>query len=332
MTKFRWLLLICITGLVILIAWSGWKIESQVIIKVAAPLNRNHPTASSLIIFKEQMEKRSNGEIQVDIFFDSQLGSADETLNLARMGDVEMALISSAILLPYVPVANAVAMPFIWEGPDHQRRVMNGEVGDRLRNYARPSGIEILAYLDSGTRNISSTRGPIEKPGDLQGMKIRVMGQPLMFATMNALGASAMSLNMGEVFTALQMGVVDGWENNPTTIASYRMWETGATYFAWTHHLSLPDLLVASRPYYEQLTDQQRQWLTESITITEQVQRNRWEESEMRSIERMKKAGMSISEVDLDAFRDKVQPLYKEYTIRYGDQFAELVELIQLER
>ncbi len=332
MTTFRWILLVGTTGLVLLIVWSGWQTEPHHVIKVAAPLNRDHPTASSLLVFKEHIEKQSNGEIRVDVFFDSQLGSADETLNLARMGDIDIALISSAVLLPYVPEANAVAMPFIWEGPEHQRRVMNGEVGERLRIYARPSGIEILTYLDSGTRNISTTRGPIEKPEDLSGMKIRMMGQPLMFATMNILGASAMSLNMGEVFTGLQMGVVDGWENNPTTIASYRMWETGAIYFAWTHHFSLPDLLIAGQPFYERLTDQQRQWVYEAISITTRVQHERWEESERNSVERMRQAGMVISEVDLDAFRERVQPLYEEYKSRYGERFAELVDLILSEQ
>jgi len=332
MTKFRWFLIICVAGLTGLIIHGSITVEKQNIIKVTAPLNRDHPTASSLLVFKEKMEEFSNGEFEVRIFFDSQLGSADQTLNLARMGDVEMALISSAVMVPYVHEINAIAMPFIWEGSEHQRRVLDGEVGDRLRRYARPKGIEILGFLDSGTRNISNSRRPIEKPEDLQGMNIRVMGQPLMFATMGAIGASAMSLNMGEVYTGLQMGVVDGWENNPTTIASYRMWETGTVYYSWTHHLSLPDLLIAGRPFIDSLTEEQMRWVTEAVEATIQVQRELWEMSEKLSIRRMEEAGMIINDVDLESFRARVQPLYEQYFLKYGDEFTDLVALIQMEQ
>ena len=329
MSKFRWFLVICFLGFAALVVWGMMRQDDERIIKVAAPLNRDHPTASSLLVFKEKMESLSQGEIQVHVFFDSQLGGAEETLNLARMGDVEMALISSVVLTPYVPEVNAVVMPFIWDGPDHQQRVLDGEVGERLRSYARPRGLEILGYLDSGTRNISNSRRSIYSPEDLRGLNIRVIGQPIMFATMGALGAGAMSLNMGEVFTGLQMGVVDGWENNPTTIASYRMWETGAVYFSWTHHLSLPDLLIAGRPFYESLSDQEREWLGQAIQATVEIQREQWQISEERSIKRMAEAGMIINEVDLDAFRLRVQPIYEEYYQRYGDRFRQLVALIQ---
>lgn len=329
MSKFRWFLLVCVFVLVNMIFWSTLGSEPQRVIKVTVPLNRDHPTASSLLVFKEKLENLSNGDFKVNIFFDSQLGSADETLNLARMGDVEITLISTAVLSPYIPELNAVAMPFIWEGPEHQQQVLDGIVGDRLREYGRSMNIEILGFLDAGTRNISNIHRPIEKPEDLRGMIIRVMGQPLMFATMNALGASAISLNMGEVYTGLQMGVVDGWENNPTTIASYRMWETGATYFSWTHHLSLPDVLVAGRPFYKKLSEEERKWVSESISATVQVQRERWRESEQQSLNQMNQAGMKINEVDLEPFRKNVQPLYEEYYVRYGKNFKDLVDVIQ---
>jgi len=328
MTPFRWFLMVVVAVLGGMALLAASRPDGVPTVKIAAPLNRDHPTAASLLLFKERLEALSNQTMRVEVFFDSSLGSAEQTLELSRIGDVEMVLISTAVLIPYVPEANAVAMPFIWSDSQHQFRAMDGQVGEILRQRARSKNIEILGYLDAGTRNITTRRGPIEKPEDLRGMSIRVMGSPLMVATIDALGASANALNMGEVYSALQMGVIDGWENNPTTIAAYRMWETGCRYFAWTHHFSLPDLLVAGEPFYSRLTEEQRAWVQQAATETIAHQRRLWQESEEHSLDRMREAGMIINEVDVHAFRQTVRPLYERYYERYGSDFEQLCELI----
>jgi tripartite ATP-independent transporter DctP family solute receptor len=329
MSWFRGFLILIALGLGAIAVYAGINRPQGILVKVAAPLNRAHPSAASLLYFQERLEELSGGAMTVDLFFNSQLGSASESLELCRMGDVEMTMVSVSELTPYVPLANAIAMPFIWEDTDHQFRALDGEIGAVIRREARPRGMEVLAYLDAGTRNITTLTGPIERPEDLSGMNIRVLPSPLMVATIQAIGAGAMVLNMGEVYTGLQMGVIDGWENNPTTIATYRMWETGCIYFAWTHHLSLPDLLIAGGPFYESLDEQQRQWLEQAAVETGLKQRELWLESEERSLQQMKENGMYINEVDPDAFRDRVQPLYEEYFRRYGAEFRALCEQIE---
>lgn len=297
-------------------------------IKIGTVLPESHPTAAALKHFKRRIDELSGGRMKVDIFYNSQLGSADEVLELCRMGDVEMAQVSAAILGIYVRSSHVLAMPFIWRDSEHQTRVLDGPVGEIIRDHARELGMEILGYLDAGTRNISTKKGPITRPEDLRGLKIRVMNSPLMVSTIDALGASAMALNQGEVYTALQMGVIDGWENNPMTILTFRTFEAGCKYFAWTRHFSIPDMLVAGAPFLRRLTPQEREWVKTAARETVIEQRRMWRESEEQAIAELQAAGMTFSEVDPEPFRVRVKGIYAQYERRYGEEFARLVKMV----
>lgn len=301
---------------------------APLVIKMGTVLPESHPTAAALRVFRDRIEALSGGSMTAHLFFSSALGDADETIELCRMGDVEMAQVSAANLSVYAPLANALAMPFIWDGPEHQFRALDGEVGRIVREHVAPLGIEILGYFDAGTRNISTRRGPIRTPADLRGMKIRVMNAPLMVATIDALGGSAVAMNQGEVFTALQMGVIDGWENNPMTVATFRMYETGCIHFAWTRHFSIPDCLVAGRSFLDRLTDVQRGWVIRAAADTVAAQRRMWRESEEQALEQMRTGGMKFNEVQAGLFRDRVRGIYEEYARRYGGEFRSLCDLI----
>ncbi len=298
-------------------------------IKIGTVLPESHPTAASLTHFKQRIEELSGGRMRADIFYNSQLGSADEVLELCRMGDVEMAQVSAAILGVYVRSSHALAMPFIWRDSEHQARVLDGQVGRIIQDHARELGMEILGYFDAGTRNVSTKKNPITKPEDLRGLKIRVMNSPLMVSTIDALGASATALNQGEVYTALQMGVIDGWENNPMTILTFRTFEAGCKYFAWTRHFSIPDMLVAGEPFLRSLTPQQQEWVETAARETVLKQRQMWRESESEALAELQKAGMVFNEVDPELFRERVAGIYAEYENRYGEEFKRLVEMIR---
>ncbi len=298
------------------------------VIKIGTVLPESHPTAAALKVFRERIEALSGGTMTAHLFFSSALGDADEVIELCRMGDVEMAQVSAANLSVYAPLANALAMPFIWSGPEHQFRALDGEVGRIIREHIAPLGLEVLGFFDAGTRNISTRKGPILAPADLAGMKIRVMNAPLMVAAIDALGGSAVAMNQGEVFTALQMGVIDGWENNPMTVATFRMYETGCIHFAWTRHFSIPDCLVAGRPFLGRLTDAQRGWVTQAAVDTVAAQRRMWRESEEKALEQMRAGGMQFNEVRAELFRQRVRGIYDEYARRYGEEFRALCDLI----
>jgi len=298
-------------------------------VKVGSVLSVAHPTVRALSFLEKRLEELSGGRFDVVIFPASQLGGQDQMLDGCRTGDVQMTQISAAVVSEYVPLANALSMPFIFRDSDHQVRVLEGEPGRRIAEQAREVGLEILGYLDSGTRNITTRRGPIEKPEDLRGMKIRVMDSKVMVRTINALGASAVAMNQGEVFTALQQGVLDGWENNPQTVVDQRMYETGCIYFAWTRHFAIPDVLMASKVFLDRLTPEERGWVEQAVRETIEMQRGMWQAETIKALEIMRENGMKINDVDLAPFQARVDPIYREYYAKFGDEFRELCETIR---
>lgn len=323
---------ICIP--VVILALSGCKPADApgsrpLPVKLGSVLSATHPTVQSLKFFEKRLEELSGGRFDVIVFPASQLGSQDNMIDGCRTGDVQLAQVSTATLAEYVPLANALSMPFIFRSPEHQARVLDGPAGSMLDERSQAIGVEVIGFLDSGTRNITTKKGPIRRPEDLRGLKIRVMDSKLMVETVNALGASAVAMNQGEVFTALQQGVIDGWENNPQTIVDFRMYETGCTHFAWTRHLAIPDVLIASKAWLDGLTEEQRGWILAAGKETVQMQRALWRTETEKALATMMEKGMRINEVDATAFQSRVDAIYKEYNERNGESFRALCELIR---
>lgn len=299
------------------------------LIKLGTVLPDSHPTVQAMRFFKDRVESLSGGRLKVNLFPSSQLGSADEMTDGCRTGDVEMAQISAAVLAEYIPLANALSMPFIFRDAEHQARVLDGEVLTMLNLRAGELGLEVLGFLDAGTRNITTKKGPITSPDDLRGLKIRVMDAKLMVDSINALGASAVAMNQGEVFTALQQGLLDGWENNPQTIVTFRMYETGCVYYAWTRHLSIADLFLASRRFLDSLGGEERAWFDQALDETIDKQRAIWKEETEKALALMSDKGMRINELDTAPFRARVEPIYDKYSRLYGEEFRLLCERIR---
>ncbi len=154
-----------------------------------------------------------------------------------------------------VPEVNVFNMPFVFRDIAHMRAVIDGPIGEELlaRISASPAKLVAIAWMDGGSRNLY-TKKPVRQPADLKGQKIRMMGNPLFVDTMNAMGGNGISMGYGEVFTALQTGVVDGAENNAPSYFTSNHYSTGAKYYTQTHHLIIPEILVVSRVTWDKLS------------------------------------------------------------------------------
>ncbi len=299
------------------------------VIKLGTILPDSHATVKVMKVFRERVEQLSGGRMRVHLFSSGQLGNVDEMIDGCRTGDIEVAQNSVGVLAEYIPIANALSMPFIFRDSEHQARVLDSSVGDLIRQRCELLGIELLGFLDAGTRNITTKKAPVQTPADLSGMKIRVMDARLMVDSINALGASAVAMNQGEVFTALQQGVLDGWENNPPTVATFRMYESGCIYYTWTRHLAIPDILIASKRFMSELNDQERTWVRTAAAETVAEQRRMWQEETQLALDQMAQHGMKFNDVDRELFRARVQPVYEKYYRKYGDEFRTLCEQIR---
>lgn len=301
----------------------------KVIMKAASVLPAEHPSSQALEFMKKRLGELSGGSMEVRLFLNSQLGDATESVESCQNGNTEMVFASVAPLSQFVPELNALSMPFIFRDKAHEYAVVDGPIGERLSKKLEPVGLHNLCYFDAGSRNLMTKKGPINRPEDLKGMKIRVMPSKVMIDTINALGASAVAMGQGEVYGALQTGVLDGWENNAPTCLSFKMHETGCIYYAATRHLAVPDLLLVNKGFYDKLTPEQRGFLDQAAKETVAKQRELWKADETKAIEELKAKGMKFNDVDVGIFAERAKSVYEEAHQKYGEEFQEICVAIK---
>ena len=299
------------------------------VLKVASALPQEHPSSKALAFFQNTLNEISGGQIEVRLFLNGQLGSTIETLESCQCGNIEAVYTSAASLAQFAPRLNVFCMPFIFRDTEHAYAVLDGPVGNEIAAPLKDIGLRHLGYFDAGSRNIMTKRGPVQTPEDLRGMKIRVMESHLMISTVNAVGALAVAMAQGDVYGALQTGVLDGWENNPQTAMSFRMHETGCRFFAWTRHFSIPDMLIVSNAFYERLTPAQQQWVDQAARDTVVYQWQLWQENNAVVIKELEAEGMVFNTVDRDAFEARVRPIYEQSYAKYGPEFEAICRRIQ---
>jgi tripartite ATP-independent transporter DctP family solute receptor len=209
--------------------------------KLASVLPESHPVHKALVFFADKMAERTNGDVKITLFPAGQLGQEKDYIEGVKIGSIELTKVSAGPMGQYAPTLQVVSLPFIWRDLDHQHKVLQGPIGERLMKDMEKEGFKGLAFLDAGFRSVTTAKGPIYTPADLKGLKIRVMQSKPLIDTINALGATAVPMGQSEVYTALQTRVIDGWENNEPTVLSFNMQEV-AKYYSYTRHTSIPEI------------------------------------------------------------------------------------------
>jgi tripartite ATP-independent transporter DctP family solute receptor len=302
---------------------------TRLVLKVGQVLPASHPTSRAMLHFERRLEELSNGRVDVRLYSSGQLGDADQLIILSQLGNLEACVVSAAPLAQYAELFNVVVMPFLFRDNAHQHAVVDGPVGLELREHLRTRGLHAAAFFDSGSRNVMTIAGPVRTPRDLRGMKIRVMPSNVLQETVACLGAMPQTISQGEVYSALQTGVIDGWENNPATCLAFSMQETGCIHFAWTRHVAIPDLLVFSRRWYDALDAEFRRAVDQAAEETGLYQRRLWREDDRKAILALEGAGMKFNEVDRQAFLARFDAFYDRYARKYGPRFEGLLTAIR---
>lgn len=285
--------------------------------KIAHTLPVSHPVHAGIEHLAERIASYSDGRLQLDIFPNGQLGSEPQTLEQVQAGSLDVAKVGGATLGSFIPVAKVFSLPYLFEDGDHYWEVLNGEIGQELlgelaiAGNGQPSGFRGLTYYDAGSRNFYAKK-PIESPADLKGMKIRVMNDPVAIDTMKAMGASPTPISWGELYTALQMGVVDGAENNPPSFVSSRHFEV-CKEFTFDHHSRIPDVLIIAESTWNSLTEEEREWISQAAADSSEFQRRAWAEGVDEALEQMEAEGVTVHEVDLEPFKEATESVRARY-------------------
>lgn len=294
-------------------------------LKVADIHPKGYPTTVAEESMGNMLTKETNGELTFKYFPGGVLGSEKEVIEQMQVGAIQMSRVSLGIVGPVVPDVNVFNMPFIFRDHQHMRNVIDGPVGDEILDKITNSefGLVALAWMDGGTRNIY-TKKPVRKLEDLKGMKIRVQGNPMFIEMMNAMGANGIAMDTGEIFSALQTGVIDGAENNPPTLLEHNHFQN-AKFYSLTGHLILPEPIVMSKITWEKLTPDQQTLVKKAAKAAQAEERELWDKKSAASEEKLKAAGVEFITVDKKPFYDATAPV----RAKYGAPYADLIKKIE---
>jgi len=284
-----------------------------------------YPTVVAVESMGKKLEAATQGRIKFQMFPGSVLGGEKEMIEQTQVGAIQILRTSLGPVGPVVPEVNVFNMPFVFRNPAHMRAVIDGPIGQEMLDKisASPAKLVALAWMDGGSRSLY-TKKPVRKPEDLKGQKIRMMGNPLFVDTMNAMGGNGISMGYGEVFTALQTGVVDGAENNPPSLFTANHFQAGAKYYTQTNHLIIPEILVMSKVSWDKLTPADQALVKKFGREAQMEQRELWDKYVVESVAKLKAAGVEFIEIDNKPFYDATEPV----RAKYGAQFADLMKRI----
>lgn len=286
-------------------------------------LPQSHPVHKGIVEFQKALEKKSNGSLIVKIFPDAQLGSEREVLELLQIGSVAATKVSAATLSNFVPEYNVFGMPYLFRDKQHQFEVLEGEIGKSILEKGSEFWLRGLCYYDAGSRSFYTSDKAIRTPDDLKGLKIRVMNNQMAINMVNSMGGSATPLAYGELYTAIQQGVVDGAENNPPSFVSSNHYEI-SKYYTLDQHSTLPDVLLIGTKYWDKLSDQEKNWVQEAADESAQAQKVFWNESVEASMKTAKAAGVEIIIPEKNLFAEKSKPVLDKFL----KEFPELAPMV----
>ncbi|NLB26337.1 MAG: TRAP transporter substrate-binding protein [Bacteroidales bacterium] len=294
------------------LASSCHVISNRTELKLAHGLPTDHPVHEAMVFMADRAAELSDGKLLIEVYPAEQLGSEQQCVELVQIGSLAITKISAAVMESFTDAYKVFGLPYIFISKEHAFKVMDGEIGKDLLLSTENKWIRGLCYYDAGSRSFYTKMKPITHPDDLSGMKMRVMRSITAVEMMKALGGSATPITWGELYTALQSGVVDGAENNPPSLYTSRHYEV-CKYYSLDEHTTIPDVLVISKKIWDKLSEQEQKWVQQAADESAVLERKLWAESEKKSLEEVQKAGVKINYPDKTPFIEKVQPLLESY-------------------
>jgi tripartite ATP-independent transporter DctP family solute receptor len=279
------------------------------IIKLAHGLDQQHSVHKGMVYLGQKLAEKSGGKLRVDVYPSGQLGSERECLELVQIGGLAMTKVSASVLEGFAPEFKVFGLPYLFRDDAHKTAVLDGPIGKEILAAPQSKFMRGLCYYDSGSRSFY-TKKPVRTPDDLKGLKIRVQESPMAFALIRAFGASATPIAFGELYTALQQGVVDGAENNPPSFHLARHYEV-CKYYTLDEHTSVPDVVVVNTHFWASLSPQEQTWLQEAADESAVYQRKLWTTSTEESLAAVAQAGVEIIRPDQTLFAAKVAELHE---------------------
>lgn len=304
--------------------------SAQQKIRIAGNFAAEHPSSVAVEqVFRKEVERASNGQLQVDVFPAMQLGGAKENVDAVRSGTLTLTWVGAAFLSRIAPELEAVSLPFVFANREQAFRVIDGPVGDAIDKKLGDKGFIALGWMELGMRHVTNSKQPVKSMADLKGLKVRLQPNETHLATFRALGANPIAMDVKELYSALEQRVVDGQENPYSVISASRYGEV-QKYLSNSGHFFDFIAVVASKKAFEQLKPEQQKVLREAMDKTVAFQRKLAAEEEGKKLAELK-AKMQfdmLAPAALEEMRKATAPVIQEVKKRAG---ADLVDQVLAE-
>lgn len=303
--------------------------QKTVVLRLADNQPIGYPTVVGDEDFARRVNEYTNGRIKIEVYPQGQLGDEKSAIEQVQFGGIDFTRVSISPLSDFQPLLNALQMPYLYRDADHMWKVLNGEIGDYFLNSMTAKGFVGLVYYDSGARNFYTTKKPIYTVADMKGMKIRVQESSLMMGLVQALGAVPTPMAYGDVYSALQTGVIDGAENNWPSYDTSSHYEV-AKFLSIDEHTRVPEMIVASKITMDKLSAEDQAIIKRAARESQAVQIKSWADFEKVSEAKVRSAGSKINTINDQAeFAAAMAPLYQSMLNAEQKQWVEKIKAVK---
>lgn len=312
---------------VVSLVFAACRTSSDVlVIKLGHGLDRKHSVHAAMEFMARRVSEVSGDTIRIEIYPSEQLGTERQCLELLQIGSLGMTKVSAAVLEGFVPSFRVFGIPYLFRDDEHRFQVLEGPIGREILLSGEPYWLRGLCFFDAGSRSFYTKDRPIRKPADLRGLKIRVLESPNFIRMVQLLGGSPTPISWGELYTALQQGIVDGAENNPPSFYLSNHYQV-CRYYSLTEHTASPDVLLIGTRVWRRLTEHQQALLEAAAREAAEYQKQLWRESTEEAIRAVRAAGVEIIAPDKEPFMQALEPMAEAY--RNQEEIYSLIRRIR---
>jgi tripartite ATP-independent transporter DctP family solute receptor len=302
--------------------------QTKLVLRLGHALAPSHAVHISMEYMAKRLADLSGGTVELQIFAGGQLGTEPETIEQLQRGALAMVKTSAAAMEGFVPDMAVYSLPYLFRDTDHYWTTLLGDVGKEILRAGESQNVHGLCYYDSGSRSFYTISKPILKPEDVREMKLRVLPSKTAHEMITTLGGGPTPIPFGELYTALQQGMIDGAENNPPSLFTSRHYEV-ARHYSLDEHTSVPDVVIVSKKIWDGLSPQIQGWINEAAAESVTFQRKLWREQTEEALREVEKAGVKIYRPDKSAFAAAMAPMYAQIE---GTRVADLAKRIRAVR
>ena len=293
--------------------------DAKTTLKLAVVTPPHHAYALGAQEFARRVNAGTGGEVIIKVYAGGQLGKGErELLEGLQLGTIHLAVTATGPVSNFSPSMGVVDLPFLFTSPGHVDKVLDGPVGRELLDDLESAGIKGLSFFENGFRNFTNSRRRLRRPGDFEGLKFRTMENPVHLASVRQLGAQAVPMSWGEVYTSLQTKVIDGQENPVAIIHAYKLNEV-QKYLSLTGHFYSPAPLSMSLQKFKQLKPEWQRLFLKAALDAAAFERKIIRDNEAQQLKDLEAQGMVVDRVDKGLFIDAMDPVYDRFSLKYPD-------------